>query len=49
MVSCWLLVVSGPSTFDWRVDKRLAHKRKRRRKMKSKIWKRTKSKSRSRR
>jgi len=37
---------SVPSTFDWRVDKRLAHKRKR--KMKSKIRKRTKSKSRSR-
>jgi len=36
---------SIPSTFDWRVDKRLAHKRKR--KMKSKIRKRTKSKSRS--
>jgi len=30
----------GLSTFDWRVDKRLAHKRKR--KMKSKIRKRTK-------
>jgi hypothetical protein len=34
-----------PSTFDCRVDKRLAHKKKR--KMKSKIRKRTKSKSRS--
>jgi hypothetical protein len=32
---------SVPSTFVWRVDKRLAHKRK----MKSKIRKRTKSRS----
>jgi len=37
------LQAGGLSTCDWRVDERLAHKRKS--KMKSKIWKRTKSKS----